>query len=254
MSAKPEEAAAAAAAEAPKGQAPGKNDLEQSVKAAQKVVEYQSMAEELKTRAMKAVSPAERMKLYQDAYDKEVAAHGESKKAKRLASGTWQGAAGGAGIGGGVGMGLGAVVGTLVGGLLSLPTVGIGGLIGAGVGGIKGPFIKLGGGRAEEGKSKMSEAELRAYAQKQAEALDQAVEKSSAEPQPPKHDDADGDAGAADGGSQTAASAETASTGTPRKKPRKLQVRSGNVVKAAPPRKKPRKLEVRSGVDKKANV
>ncbi|KAF2768193.1 hypothetical protein EJ03DRAFT_255605, partial [Teratosphaeria nubilosa] len=85
----------------------------------------------------------ERQRMLQAAYDKEIEAHGQSKFARRLQSGPWQGGVGGAGIGGGVGMGVGTVVGTLVGGVVSLPTTALGGLVGMGVGGIHGPFVKL---------------------------------------------------------------------------------------------------------------
>ncbi len=122
------------------------HDLQKSVAAAKKVVEAQGAAAALKEQAAKALNPKERMRLLREAYDKEVEAHGQSKFAKRLQSGPWQGAAAGGGIGGGIAMGLGTVVGTLVGGVASVPTVLLGGLVGAGVGGIHGPFIKLGGG------------------------------------------------------------------------------------------------------------
>lgn len=79
----------------------------------------------------------------QEAYNKELEAHGNSKRARILTSGTFQGAAGGAGIGGAVGMGLGTVVGTVVGGVATLPGVLVGGLVGAGTGVIHGPWIKL---------------------------------------------------------------------------------------------------------------
>ena len=106
MSAEQEKAATKAPAEpekaAPKGQkqdAPDQGQLEKSITAAKKVVAAQKTAESLKERALKAVNPKERLKLLQDAYHKEIEAHGQSKYAKRLQSGPWQGAAAGGGVG-----------------------------------------------------------------------------------------------------------------------------------------------------------
>lgn len=111
----------------------------------QKAAKAQSTARSLRDKAKKIADPKERERMLNEAYDKEIEAHGHSKLAQRMESGAWQGAMGGAGIGGGVGLGLGAVVGTLVGGLVSLPTTGLGALVGTGVGAIHGPFIKFGG-------------------------------------------------------------------------------------------------------------
>ncbi len=83
---------------------PDKEELQKSVAAAQKVVQAQGAAEALKQQAKKAINPKERMRLLQEAYHKEIEAHGQSKYAKRLQSGPWQGAAAGGGIGGGVAM------------------------------------------------------------------------------------------------------------------------------------------------------
>lgn len=85
--------------------------------------------------------------MIREAYEAEIASHGETKFARRLQSGPWQGAAAGGGIGLGTGLGVGAAVGTLVGGVVSIPTTGLGALIGTGVGAVRGPFIKVGGGR-----------------------------------------------------------------------------------------------------------
>ena len=74
-------------------------------------------------------------------------------------------------------------------GLVAAPTLLLGGLAGAATGAIHGPFIKLGGGGKKEEKP-MSDEEINAKAMRDAEALDQAVEKSaSTVPQPPKLED-----------------------------------------------------------------
>ncbi|KAM3418810.1 hypothetical protein BST61_g4778 [Cercospora zeina] len=123
---------------------PDRKELEETIDSLQKFAKAQNMARELKEKAAKAASPAERERLFKEAYEKEVEANGHSKMARRMQSGTWQGLFGGAGIGAGVSMGLGALVGTLVGGLLSIPTTALGGLIGAGTGAAHGPWIKVG--------------------------------------------------------------------------------------------------------------
>ncbi|KAF2274948.1 uncharacterized protein EI97DRAFT_360920, partial [Westerdykella ornata] len=97
----------------------------------------------LRETASNIADPRKREKLLRDAYDKEVEAHGASKKARMLASGAFQGGVGGAGIGTAVGAGVGTVVGTLVGGVTAIPTTGLGALVGSGVGAIHGPWIKL---------------------------------------------------------------------------------------------------------------
>ncbi len=90
--------------------------------------------------------------------------------------------------------------------MAAVPTVLLGGLVGAGVGGVHGPFIKLGGGKKEG--TPMTEEEIQKQAAKEAEKLDQAVEKSATTvPQPPAED-------------------EAATAPMPKKKPRKLEVRS----------------------------
>jgi hypothetical protein len=109
-----------------------------------------SLASTLRTKASLLTNPAERSRLMQQAYDAELAAHGNSKRARVLTSGTFQGAAGGAGIGGAVGMGLGTITGTLVGAVATVPGVLVGGLVGAGTGVVHGPWIKLGGAKKEE--------------------------------------------------------------------------------------------------------
>jgi hypothetical protein len=65
------------------------------------------------------------------------------EKAKVLESGALQGAFAGAGIGAATGMSIGTAVGTLVGGVTAIPTTGLGALIGAGTGAIHGPWLKM---------------------------------------------------------------------------------------------------------------
>ncbi|KAF1356092.1 hypothetical protein EJ07DRAFT_158068 [Lizonia empirigonia] len=96
--------------------------------------------------------PAKREKYLRDAYNKEIEAHGNSKKARMLQSGAFQGSVGGAGIGAVVAGGLGTVVGTVVGTVTAVPATAVGGLVGAGVGLGHGSWIKL--GKLGEGKDK----------------------------------------------------------------------------------------------------
>ena len=225
------------------GNAPNQKNLEKAIAIAKRVADAQKTAANLRQRATNAVNPKERFRLLQEAYSKEVEAAGQSKLAKRLSSGVWQGGTAGGGIGAGIAMGLGAVTGTLVTGLVSIPTVLLGGLVGAGVGGLHGPWFKLGLGGGD-GKQPKTDEEIRAAAMKEAEALDQAVETgANSVPQPPQPPEEVGDY-IEGGGSET----------SQKRKPRKLQVRSGNEVKPAQERKKPKKLEMRSTAERTENV
>ena len=110
--------------------------------------------------------PAKREKYLRDAYNKEIEAHGNSKKARMLQSGAFQGTVGGVGIGAVVAGGLGTVVGTVVGTVTAVPATAVGGLVGAGVGLGHGSWIKLGkigegkeGEKKEEGGEKKKEGE-----------------------------------------------------------------------------------------------
>lgn len=199
------------------------------VSAAQKARSAQQAAKGWKDKAAACLDPKERYKMLQNAYDHEVEAHGHSKYARRLQSGPWQGGAAGAGIGAGVGAGLGTIVGTLVGGLVSVPTAAVGTLTGIAVGGIHGPFFHL-------DNHKKSDEQKNQEVMDEAQKLDQAVEEGQREPVPPKQE---------------------GEGGTERRKPRKLDNRSGSMsggsgievpqAQAAPAeRKKPRKIQVRS--------
>lgn len=177
-------------------------------KRAQQAAGLQQMAQGLMDKAKVATDPAEREKLLQDAHSKEVAAHGNSKMARMLQSGTFQGAAGGGGIGAGVAMGLGTVVGTLVGGVTAIPTTAVGGLVGAGVGFARGPFIKMGDpGQKKDANGKPVPGVPQAGGKDIGSASANATtNKENASP---------------------AGSRPGTSDGKPRKKPKKLEVRSG---------------------------
>jgi hypothetical protein len=131
---------------------PQDDRLAAAASASQAAASANSLASTLRSKASILTDPAERSRLMQAAYDKELEAHGNSKRARVLTSGTFQGAAGGAGIGTAVGMGLGTVTGTLVGVVATVPGVLVGGLVGAGTGVIHGPWIKLGGKGKGAGK------------------------------------------------------------------------------------------------------
>lgn len=122
---------------------PKDDRLAAAASASQAAASANSLASTLRSKASLLTNPAERSRVMQEAYNKELEAHGNSKRARILTSGTFQGAAGGAGIGTAVGMGLGTVTGTLVGTVATIPGVLVGGLIGAGTGVIHGPWIKL---------------------------------------------------------------------------------------------------------------
>jgi hypothetical protein len=130
--------------------------LKQAAAAAEKALEAQGMANKLRETAATFTDPKKREKMLRDAYNKELEAHGSSKKARVLQSGAFQGSIGGAGIGGAVSAGVGTLVGTVVGGVTAIPVTGLGALAGAGVGAVHGPWIKLGklaqGGKADDKK------------------------------------------------------------------------------------------------------
>ena len=185
--------------------------FQKQVAAAQKARSAQKAAADWKEKAMKCLDKKERYKMLQNAYDREVEAHGHSKYAKRLQSGTWQGGAAGAGIGAGVGAGLGTIVGTLVGGIVTIPTAAVGTLTGIAVGGIHGPWFDF-----EDHKK--SNAQRNEEVLDEARKLDDAVEAGAArEPvPPPKYEEGKGPGDVKE-----------------RKKPRKLEVRSGKKEGAA---------------------
>lgn len=199
---------------------PPKKDLVEAVGALQKAAKAQEAAESLRAKASSITDSKQREQLIRDAYEKEIEAHGQSKLARRLQSGAWQGTAFGGGIGAGVGMGLGTVVGVVTGGLVSLPTTALGALIGSGVGAVHGPWIKLGG--KDRKLTDVPPEEL----------VDAMEEKREVQDMPP------------------AAVQDTQPT-IEKKKPRKLEVRSSqntsdNAAGLENRKAKPKKLEVRS--------
>lgn len=141
---------------------PEDDRLAAAASASQAAASANSLASTLRSKASLLTNPAERSRLMQEAYNKEMEAHGNSKRARILTSGTFQGAAGGAGIGTAVGMGLGTITGTLVGTVATIPGVLVGGLVGAGTGVIHGPWIKLGG--KDKGKGAGPETKIPAEA------------------------------------------------------------------------------------------
>src|SRR5438128_71411 len=77
--------------------------LQAAANQAEAALAAQKTASTLRKTANAIRDPKEREKLLQDAYDKEVEAHGKSKKARMLSSGAFQGGVGGGGIGMAVG-------------------------------------------------------------------------------------------------------------------------------------------------------
>ncbi|KAJ4390905.1 hypothetical protein N0V93_004504 [Gnomoniopsis smithogilvyi] len=129
----------AAAAATASGQGPPPKEISEAIEAAKTAASFQDAADALKKQASVVWDPAEREKLLRSAYLKEKAAHGESKKARVMASGWGQGAGFGVGVSTAVGMGAGNLVGALLSGVVAVPGL----LIGSGVGAIHGPFVKL---------------------------------------------------------------------------------------------------------------
>ncbi|OAP57914.1 hypothetical protein AYL99_08652 [Fonsecaea erecta] len=225
---------------------PSREEMVKTIESLQKAQKAQSTANDLKSRAMALTDPKQREKLLKEAFDKEVEAHGHSKMARRLQSGTWQGFGFGGGIGAATGLGLGAGVGTVLGAIAAVPTTGLGMLIGSGVGAIHGPWVKLGG---KEEKFEDADPE------KVVEALEQEVSQQN-------NSEAEQAA--------TAAASKTEKSGdkgnpeeTQRRKPPKLEIRSKQVTDSdqqpktdinpsksikeeSKPRRKPKKLEIRS--------
>ncbi|KAJ4403090.1 hypothetical protein N0V82_010707 [Gnomoniopsis sp. IMI 355080] len=137
----------------PATQQPTPEEVEKAAEAAKAAARLQSTADTLWAQARAVRDPAERERLWRAAYNKEVEAHGQSKKARTMASGWGQGVLSGVGISAAVGVGLGNVVGALLSGVVSVP----GSLIGAGVGAAMGPLVKLGGYGGKDEKSKEKE-------------------------------------------------------------------------------------------------
>lgn len=212
---------------------PDEDRLKQAADAAQKALEAQGMANKLRETAATFTDPKKREKMLNDAYNSEVEAHGLSKKARLLQSGAFQGTVGGAGIGGAVSAGVGTLVGTLVGSVTAIPVTGLGALAGAGVGAVHGPWIKLGSltGAGKGGDKKDDENKEK----KEGEEADQEIspDDDDAVPNPEALRQA-ADHLAEQREKQKAGDDTTAGHDAPKKE-----------------KKKPRKLEVRSGAQKK---
>jgi hypothetical protein len=126
---------------------PGPSDAEvrqESAKAAQKALEAQRKADELRAAANGAADPDERQKLMEEAIDRQIEAESLGKTAKYMRKGAFQGMAVGAGLGTAPGLTLGVLTGTLVGGVTSSLLGGLGAGLGGLVGWAHGPFWNMG--------------------------------------------------------------------------------------------------------------
>jgi hypothetical protein len=145
---------------AKKGDSP-ESKLQEAAVAAESALESQKTASSLRQIAATIKDPTKREQYLKDAYNKEIEAHGNSKKARVLTSGAFQGGVGGAGIGAATAAGLGTVVGTLVGTVTAIPATAVGGLAGVATGAMHGPWIKLNKigkeGRVGDGKEKVED-------------------------------------------------------------------------------------------------
>ncbi|KAK5070336.1 hypothetical protein LTS08_007715 [Lithohypha guttulata] len=220
-----------------------REDMVKTIENLQKAQKAQSVANDLKSKAMAMTNSKERERMITEAFDKEVEAHGHSKMAKRLQSGTWQGLGFGGGIGAATGIGTGAVLGTVLGAVTAVPTTLLGGAIGTGVGAIRGPFIKLGG---KEQKFEDADPE---------KVVDAMQEESNSQSRQQPNGGTDKDA---TGKNNSGAEQKQ------RKKPKKLEIRSqpkipsecqsnttgqnveAGVADESKPKRKPKKLEIRS--------
>ncbi|KAF2021697.1 hypothetical protein BU24DRAFT_25843 [Aaosphaeria arxii CBS 175.79] len=210
---------------------PDEDRLKQAADSAQKALAAHSTAQSLMNAADAVKDPKKREKMLKDAYEKEIEAHGNSKKARMLQSGAFQGGVGGAGIGGAVGVGVGTVVGTLVGGITAIPTTGLGALVGSGVGAVHGPFIKLTGGDKQKGEPEGEHREEGSNNEDQKgernQEFDPEAEDSVPDPEAlRKVADAVAQAKAESGRNQEKENSGPQSTTKAKKKPRKLEIRS----------------------------
>ena len=231
--------------------------LMKAAQAAKAAASAQGIAETLREKAAAITDPKERERILREAYDREVEAYGNTKKARILKSGTFQGAIGGAGIGSMVGVGLGTVVGTVVGGVASIPTTALGGLVGSGVGAIHGPFIKMGGGKKKKEEDEVVQVPKEAIESGGVMVDENTGQVTAENPDALRKAAAKAERDAAKSGSQAPSDVKA------RNKPKKLEVRSNKTMQApaksgAPAssegtvKKKPKKLEVRSNKTKQA--
>lgn len=237
------------------GGLPSREQLMKAVESAQAAQKAQSTANDLKTKVKQIADPKQREALLKEAFDKEIEAHGHSKMAKRMQSGTWQGLGLGGGIGAATGLGLGAGLGTVIGAVTAVPTAGLGMLVGSGVGAIHGPWIKLSGKEQKFEDADPAEVadalEQEQDSQRKAE-LEQrvtaAVENVPAEDQPrrkPKkleiRSQRNADSGQQDSAVAGGVSAKESSAANqkPRRKPKKLEIRSGKSGSTTSPKPDP---------------
>ncbi|KAK0810198.1 hypothetical protein LTR75_005702 [Friedmanniomyces endolithicus] len=210
---------------------PEKEQLMQALAAQQNANGLLQKALSLKDTAMKAMNPQERQRMMQEAYDKEVEANGQSQVGSTAAEWTlarWDGRRG-------------------LGGVAALPTTAVGGLVGMGVGGITGPFVKL-----NQDKAKEIAAREKAKGKSDEEVMETVKAEAGEEVAPEAIEDVDG------GGAGTPAPIPASSTVAPGQsgqssaKGTSEKHHSGAKTKIPPardpnqPRKKPKKLEVRS--------
>ncbi|KAI2481245.1 hypothetical protein Ptr902_07040 [Pyrenophora tritici-repentis] len=205
--------------------------LREAAASAESALNSAKTASSLRSAADTIKDPAKREKYLQDAYNKEIEAHGNSKKARMLSSGAFQGSIGGGGIGMAVGAGLGTVVGTLVGTVATIPTTAVGTLVGAGVGGVHGPWVKLGGQKKDKGDDKEDDKEGQEGSEDDGEEkiIDNEMEEEV-------KDEADG---IPDPEALRRAANEV-------EQQRRLEEEKGSAGRETKERRKPRKIEVRS--------
>ncbi|KAH4169877.1 hypothetical protein HBH43_112060 [Parastagonospora nodorum] len=207
---------------AQKGDSP-QTKLQEAAAAAEQALAAQKTASSLRQAAATLKDPAKREQYLTDAYNKEIEAHGNSKKARVLTSGAFQGGVGGAGIGAATAAGLGTVVGTLVGTVTAIPATAVGGLAGVATGAMHGPWIKLGkigkDGRMGDGKEKT---------EKGPEMAEDPGEDEDMVPNPEVLREAAGKIGNMNGGAGQEEKDADKENREPKekKKPRKLEVRS----------------------------
>lgn len=206
---------------------PDEERLKEAAAAAEKAIAAQGMANKLRETASSFTDPKKREKMLTDAYNKEMEAHGNSKKARLLQSGAFQGTIGGAGIGGAVSAGVGTLVGTVVGGVTAIPVTGLGALAGAGVGAIHGPFIKL--GNLAKGATKGDDSkDEKADGEQQAEEISPDDEDVVPNPQALRQAaDALADERAKKGLDSEPSTDGKGASKSGKKKPRKIEIRSG---------------------------
>lgn len=221
---------------------PSREELVKQIETLQKAQKAQADAKNLQSKARVFTDSKEREKYVRESYDKEVKEHGEgSKWARRIASGPFQGLAAGGGIGAAAGLGLGTGLGVVLGGLLSLPTTGVGALVGTGVGAVRGPFIKLGGKNVkleDANPEEVAEAIEQEQKRMEGQQIEMKVEDGPVSPEEVAKDP-----------TRDEPRTPQLRQRNPNKKPRKIEVRSGNTpgrTTSSDSIKRPRKLEVRS--------